>query len=174
MNPIIIFSTVTGNGYKLAVAAAEGMKNYYGPYNIRYADDPRVIEKFDTFVLTYWCNRGTADDDTINLISKLHKKKILMLGSLGAAPDTDHARKVYENVSALASADNVLLGHYLCRGSIDLNRTALRTKIPEGEKGHLSLERFEKQKQSLGHPDGEELANAARFVAEILGAGNEA
>ncbi|HBJ18803.1 MAG TPA: hypothetical protein DDY70_03550, partial [Clostridiales bacterium] len=145
----IIFSTITGNGYKLAAAAAEAVPDHVGPYNIRYITD-EVIDKFDTFVLSYWCNHGTADDDTIDLIARMHGKKLIVIGSLGVATDTAHAAKVTENVIALASEHNTLLGHYLCRGSIDLRRTFARTRIPEGEKGHLSPERFEKQKQSLG------------------------
>ena len=57
----IIFSTITGNAYKLAAAVSEAVPNHVGPYNIRYIND-EVIEKFDTFILSYWCNHGTADD----------------------------------------------------------------------------------------------------------------
>lgn len=49
-----------------------------------------------------------------------------------------------------------------------MRRTFARTGIPKGEKGHLSMERFEKQKQSLGHPDAEELEGARAAVAEFL------
>lgn len=164
----IIFSTITGNAYKLAAAAAEAIPDHVGPYNIRYITD-EVIDKFDTFVLSYWCNHGTADDDTIELIARMHGKKLIVIGTLGVAADTAHAAKVCENVTALASEHNILLGHYLCRGSIDLKRTFARTRIPEGEKGHLSMERFEKQKQSLGHPNREELDGARAAVAAFLG-----
>ncbi len=163
----IIFSTITGNAYKLAAAAAEAVPDHVGPYNIRYITD-EVIDKFDTFVLSYWCNHGTADDDTIDLIARMYGKKLIVIGSLGVATDTAHAAKVCENVTALASEHNTLLGHYLCRGSIDLRRTFARTRIPEGQKGHLSQERFEKQKQSLGHPNAEELEGARAAVAEFL------
>lgn len=163
----IIFSTITGNAYKLAVAAAEAVPDHVGPYNIRYITD-EVIDKFDTFVLSYWCNHGTADDDTIDLIARMHGKKLIVIGSLGVATDTAHAAKVCENVIALASDHNTLLGHYLCRGSIDLRRTFARTRIPEGQKGHLSMERFDKQKESLGHPNADELEAARAAVAEFL------
>lgn len=163
----IIFSTITGNAYKLAAAASEAVPDHVGPYNIRYITD-EVIDKFDTFVLSYWCNHGTADDDTIDLISRMRGKKLIVIGSLGVAVDTAHAAKVCENVIALASEHNTLLGHYLCRGSIDLRRTFARTRIPEGQKGHLSAERFEKQKQSLGHPNADELEGARAAVAEFL------
>lgn len=163
----IIFSTITGNAYRLAAAVADVVPRHVGPYNIRYIND-EVIEKFDTFILSYWCNHGTADDDTIALIRRLHGKNLIVIGTLGVAVTTAHAAKVCENVIALASADNHLLGHYLCQGSVDLNRTFARTRIPEGEKGHLSMERFEKQKLSLGHPNAEELEAARRAVAGFL------
>ena len=41
-------------------------------------------------------------------------------------------------------------------------------RIPEGQKGHLSAERFEKQKLSLGHPDEAELAEAKAAVEAFL------
>lgn len=168
MKTVIIFSTITGNAFKLACAAKEGIENPYGPYNLRYADDERVINAFDTFVLCYWCNHGTADDDTISFINKLSGKNIIMVGSLGVSTDTPHAKNVLERVAALASEKNRLLGNYLCQGSIDLKRTYERTKIPEGEKGHLSMERFERQKLSLGHPNESELALATEAVKNAL------
>ena len=163
----IIFSTITGNGYKLAAAVADVVPDHVGPYNIRYIND-EVIEKFNTFILSYWCNHGTADDDTIALIHRMHGKKLIVIGTLGVARDTKHPADVCAHVESLASEHNTLLGHYLCRGSIDLKRTVARTRIPEGQKGHLSMERFERQKQSLGHPNAEELAEAREAVKEFL------
>ena len=163
----IIFSTITGNAYKLAAAVAEVVPDHVGPYNIRYIND-EVIEKFDTFVLSYWCNHGTADDDTIELIRRMRGKNLIVIGTLGVARDSKHASDVSARVEALASENNRLLGHYLCRGSIDLRRTAARLRIPEGEKGHLSAERFEKQKLSLEHPDETELFEAKAAVEAFL------
>ena len=91
-----------------------------------------------------------------------------IIGTLGAARESAHAQKVCENVENLVRAQNTLAGHFLCRGSIDLARTARRLRIPEGEKGHLSPERFEKQKESLGHPNAEELAQCQMKVKEFL------
>jgi flavodoxin family protein len=163
----IIFSTITGNAFKLASAVSEVVPDYVGPYNIRYVND-EVLEKFDTFILSYWCNHGTADDDTIALIQKMKGKNLIVIGTLGADRASKHAEDVCRNVSALASENNRLLGHFLCRGSVDLKRTARRLAIPEGEKGHLSQERFEKQKLSQGHPDEADLENARAAVKEFL------
>lgn len=164
----VIFSTVTGNAFKLASAVSQEIQEGLGPYNIFYMNNDEVINLFDTFVLVYWCNHATADDETINFISKLKNKKVIILGTLGAAPDSDHGKKVLSNVEALVTKENALLGNFLCRGAIDLNRTRRRMSIPEGEKGHLSAERFEKQKESLNHPNEEDFNNARAFIKEVL------
>lgn len=88
----IIFSTITGNAFRLAEAAAAVTPNHVGPYNIRYVNQ-EVIDLFDTFVLSYWCNHGTADDDTIDLIHRMQGKKIIIIGTLGAARDSAHAQR---------------------------------------------------------------------------------
>lgn len=163
----IIFSTITGNGFKLAEAVAGVVPDHVGPYNIRYITD-EVIEKFDTFILSYWCNHGTADDDTIALIRRMHGKNLIVIGTLGVARDSKHAQDVAKRVEALASEDNRLLGHFLCQGSIDLKRTARKLKIPEGQKGHLTQERFERQKLSQGHPDSVDLQDAREAVKSFL------
>ena len=163
----LIFSTITGNAFKLAAAAAEVVPDHCGPYNIRYITD-EVVDMFDTFIISYWCNHGTADDDTIALLSRMKDKNIIIIDTLGAARDSKHGEDVFRNVNELVSKQNRLVGHYLCRGSIDLKRTARKLRIPEGVKGHLSPERFERQKESLGHPDSAELEGVKTAVAGFL------
>lgn len=159
---VIIFSTITGNAFRLAEAAAEVLPEHAGPYNIRYVND-EVINTFDTFVLAYWCDKGSADPDTIELIGKLHGKRLIIIGSLGVEPDTKHGKDVYARVSALAVENNTLLGHFLCQGAIDLARTG--KKLREGK---ITPERYERQKLSQGHPDAADLENCRASVRAFL------
>ena len=158
----IVFSTITGNGFKLAEAAAQVIPEHCGPYNIRYITD-EVIDMFDAFVLTYWCDKGSADPDTIALLERMHGKKIIIAGSLGADVNTPHYQQVCKNVEALVNKDNILLGHFLCQGSIDLRRTG--KKLREGK---LTPERFEKHKLSQGHPDEKDLSDLREAVKSFL------
>ena len=87
----IVFSTITGNAFRLAETAAQVIPDHVGPYNIRYVNR-EMIDKFDTFVLSYWCNHGTADDDTIALLEHMQGKKIIIIGTLGAARESASAR----------------------------------------------------------------------------------
>ena len=169
--PVILFSTLTGNAFKLACAAADAMPcDYLGPYNIYNYNiiKPNLIEDYDTFIVTYWCDKGSADKETISFIEKCRGKNLIILGTLGVNPESEHGAKVRANVEALASRENNLVAHYLCWGSIDLKRTFEKTKIPEGEKGHLSMERFERQKLSIGHPNGHELFEAGVVVRQAM------
>lgn len=159
---VIIFSTITGNAFKLAEAAASVLPEHAGPYNIHYVND-EVINTFDTFVLAYWCDKGSADPDTIALLRRLHGKRIVVIGSLGVAPDTKHGRDVFARVSALVAENNTLLGHYLCQGAIDLARTG--KKLREGK---ITPEHYARQKLSQGHPNEKELADCRAAVCDFL------
>lgn len=164
----IIYSTITGNAFKLAEAIKDDVKDAVGPYNIRWFDIVKVnLEEVETIILVYWCNRGTCDDDTIDFIKRLKNKKIVILGTLGANMESKHAKDVYERVNDLVKENNILLGHYLCRGAIDLNRTRKKLLLPESERGHLTQERFERQKESLGHPNKLELDMAKEFIRNL-------
>lgn len=159
---VIIFSTITGNAFRLAEAAASVVPDHAGPYNIRYVND-EVIDTFDTFILAYWCDKGSADSDTIELIRRLHGKKLIVIGSLGVEPDTKHGQDVSACVSALASENNTLLGHFLCQGAIDLARTGKKLR-----EGRITPERYERQKLSAGHPDAADLENCRAAVRSFL------
>ncbi|MDR0856140.1 MAG: flavodoxin family protein [Clostridiales bacterium] len=175
----IIFSTVTGNAVKLALAAAEAVPDHIGPYNIRYVTGAgggrgihyvtdAVVNDYDTLILAYWCDLGSADEDTLALIAGLKNKRLILLGTLGAPADGAHAKKVAETVEKIASRDNILLGSYLCRGSIDLHRTESKRKIPEGQKGRLDDAGYARHLQSQGHPDESDLEGARRAVRAAL------
>ena len=159
---VIIFSTITGNAFRLAEAAASVLPEHAGPYNIRYVND-EVIDTFDTFVLAYWCDKGSADPDTIALLRRLHGKRIVVIGSLGVAPDTKHGRDVFARVSALVAENNTLLGHDHCQGAIDLARTG--KKLREGK---ITPEHYARQKLSQGHPNEKELADCRAAVCDFL------
>ena len=169
MNPtvLVVFSTITGNGYKLACAASEALPNFIGPYNIRYITDEMLAE-YDIVLLSYWCDKGTADKDTIDLIHRMQGKKVIIIGTAGVARDSEHAAKVSERVRALVSEENELLGEFLCQGAIDLKRTAKKLLLPEGQRGHMTPERFERQKLSQGHPDAQDLEDTRAAVREAI------
>lgn len=163
----VIFSTVTGNGYKLAEAAASVIDDKAGPYNIRYVTD-EVIDADDTFVITYWCDKGTADGDVVHLIEKMKNKNIILLGTLGADINSPHAKHVCENVEKLVQKSNNLIGHFLCRGSIDLVRSAQKLRLPEGQRGHMTPDRFMNSIRSLYHPNDYDLYEAAAFTVRMM------
>jgi len=168
METPLIFSTITGNAFKLAEAVKPYIPNAIGPYNLHgLRDDCRVQ---DTFVICYWNYRSGVDPDTLDFLNSQKKKRILLLGTMGADPlKNDYYKKVDEKVrEQVEQSGNTMLGHFMCRGAIDLVRTSKKLLLPEGERGHMTPERFEEQKKSLGHPNKEDLDNAIIFVKDIF------
>jgi hypothetical protein len=134
MNIPVIFSTVTGNAAKLAFAACEVLgSEAVGPYNVSYilgGEGTRVdfvtdfvLEHYDTFVFVYWCDKGTADENTCRALCRLKDKNIIMLGALGAESTGDYAQKIKARTALLAQKDNRLTANLLVQCSIDPFRT---------------------------------------------------
>lgn len=167
MEAAIVYSTITGNSKMLADAVYQNIEGCTEPRNIKDVDDT-FLNAYDTFIFCYWCRRGTADTTTIDLLEKISGKKIVMLGTLGAYPDSPHGEKLKERVGELVEKSNCLLGNFICQGKIDPARTEKRLKIPKGEPHYLDEEGYKRHLESRKHPDKNDLHNAVAAVKEAL------
>ncbi len=168
MNIGIVYSTLTGNSKKLADFIFENyQKKCDAPVDIRHLDE-NALKAYDTLILCYWCKRGTADPLTVNLIQKLSGKKLIMIGTLGAYPDSPHGSKLKVNIRELVQTANTLLGNFTCQGKIDPARTEKRLLIPKGEPHHLDEEGYKRHLESRRHPDEADMQNALLSVHKAL------
>jgi len=172
----IIFSTITGNGYKLAHAVKEALADKaVGPYNISYVYDSNQIVKYSDFIdqsdvviLTYWCDYASCDQATINILKRFKNKKVIMLGTMGAPESETYLSRVKGNIKTIVEQQNTLVGNFLCRGAVDLARSNIKRQIPEGERGHLSAERYTRHLESQEYPRLIDLQQAAQYVLKCL------
>lgn len=176
----IIYSTITGNAFRLAYNIKDLVPNYMGPYNISYifSEDPydtfslnrEILKEYDTFILTYWCDRGSCDKPMKKLLKDpyMKNKNIIILGTLGARMESDHAKDVYNNVSNLVKENNNLIGHFLCRGAVDMKRVFRRIRLNKAIPSHDTKDRLEEQKKSLKHPTKKDFKNARKFIKDTL------
>ncbi len=169
MTNAVIYSTLTGNAKKIADAVYGNIPDCTRPQNIMHVDD-RFLEVHDVFVLCYWCNRGTADPLTMGLLKVLKGKKVIMLGTLGAYPDSPHGQSLRSRIKEIAEANNTLLGNFICQGKIDPARTERRLKIPAGQPHHLDEEGYRRHLESRKHPDESDIKRALDTVRIALGA----
>ncbi|MFR8277083.1 MAG: flavodoxin family protein [Desulfovibrio fairfieldensis] len=115
MKSCIIYSSVTGNTRKVAeaLAAASGAPCF----PVREAPDP---DDYDLLALGFWVRLGQADARTQGYMRRVLGKKVFFFGTLGAWPDSPHARRCAEGARALLEeGGNTVLDGFLCQGRVD-------------------------------------------------------
>ncbi|MFW5718442.1 MAG: flavodoxin family protein [Spirochaetota bacterium] len=167
---LIVYSTQTGNTEYLA----RGVHRLLGQgadatsttvADIRDEPDPAP---FDAVLLAFWVNRGTADDQTLAYIDRLSGARVGLLGTLGAYPDSQHARDVEQRVRALVSERNTVLGCFLCQGRIDPRLTERFKSLPADHPHAMTPERVKRHLDASSHPDEHDVANAVSACRRML------
>ena len=133
-NYSIVFSSMTGNTRKLADKIHEILPkescDYFG------TADAQVI-KSELIYIGFWTDKGNADSDTLDFLSKLKNKKIFLFGTAGFGGSDAYFQRILGNVKSAIDSSNTIVGEYMCQG-----------KMPQSVR-----ERYVKMKESPEHPD---------------------
>lgn len=165
MRSLLVYSSKTGNTKKVAKAVFEALPEPKEFFSVEEA--PRANE-FDFVLIGFWVDKGNADEKAANYLKGLKDKKIFLFGTLGAYPDSDHARSCLEKVKDLAQG-NQILGTYLCQGRVDPELIKWMAENLKNDPRHsLTSERKEMLQEAEKHPDDNDLAEAANVVKEVL------
>lgn len=168
---LVTYSSLTGNTKMVAESifeVIEGEKDLVSLNDIATVD----INNYDTFIVGYWVDKGSADGRAKRFFKQLSGKKVIPFGTLGADPDSDHGRKVHERVAKLCEG-NTVLGSYLCRGKIDPKLVEKMGKFPLKLVHPLTPERLKRIEDAKPHPTKEDLVEAQEYFKKILAAENE-
>jgi flavodoxin len=115
MKSLVIYSSQTGNTKKIAEAIFESLPE---PKAIHAVEEKPSPDEFDFIAMGFWVDRGTADAKAQLYMKTLKGKKIGIFGTLGAYPDSDHARKCLDKVMKMLKG-NEIIGSFLIQGKID-------------------------------------------------------
>ncbi|MCL1991865.1 MAG: flavodoxin family protein [Spirochaetes bacterium] len=165
---LVTYSSKTGNTRKLAAAiyqrfSANGIEARIAP--VEEAPQPQEGE---VIFAGYWVDKGTADQKFLDYIAGLKGRKIGLFGTLGAYPDSEHARDCAEKLEALVRENNVCLGTFLCQGKIDPALSEMFKKFPPGHPHFMDAERIKRHEDAAKHPDAADLEAAAESCAAML------
>ncbi len=117
MKILMFYSSKTGNTEKLCLGVADALKAEHD-IDVKKAKEKFDSEDYDLVIAGFWVDKGTANREALKKIKKIKNKKLLFLGTMGAAPDSDHGRDVVENVAKLVDESNQYLGVFLARGLV--------------------------------------------------------
>lgn len=165
MKTALIYSSLTGNTRKLAEAVLEVMPFGTPMYPVNAAPEP---EPFDLLALGFWVDKGGPDSDSAAYMARLRHKTLILFGTLGAGPESEHGRQVLRRTEALLRG-NRILGGFLCQGRIDPGVLKRMLHMAAGNRHRaMTPERMARIKQAQTHPDARDLHNAREAVRGML------
>jgi len=163
MKSLIVYSSRTGNTRKVAEAIFELWPE---PKEIHPVETAPPPDGFDFIAMGFWVNEGNADQKARIYMQSLSGKKIALFGTLGAYPDSDHARNTLEKIKT-ELAGNDILGGFMCQGRVDPDVADKIKKIaPEPVSGEPR--KRNRIIEAEYHPDEKDLANARIAFSAVL------
>lgn len=164
MKCLVVYSSRTGNTKKLAEAVASALPGC----DLCAVESAPSGEGYDLVAVGYWVDRGRPDARSSAYLQRLRGANVALFGTLGAWPDSDHARECAAAGEALAKASghgNTVLGTFLCQGKIDPKVIDFMKK-KFSETHPMTPERLARIKEAEKHPDEEDCRRAQeRFRA---------
>ena len=161
MKTLIVYSSKTGNTRKIAEAIFEVLPEAKEIFSVEDAPSPDL---YDFIATGFWVNRGTADEKAQQYMKRIKGKKVGVFGTLGAYPNSMHAREALSSVRELLDG-NDLLGEFICQGKIDPN---LLDKMPKNGVHAMTPERKVRIEEAEKHPNETDCRYAQNAFREML------
>lgn len=163
MKKLVVYSSATGNTKKVADAIGEEI----GADEVLSYETVKEWESYDFIAVGFYNTRGFAEDKMQEFMGKIKNKKVGVFATLGAYPDSDHAKDTLKKARELMEANqNEVMCEFICQGAIDpkLIQRMRKMAAEQGDKAHhpITPEREERWKKASTHPDKEDLANAKK------------
>lgn len=166
MKSLVVYSSRTGNTKKIAEAIFETLSE---PKAIHSVEENPSPDEFDFIAMGFWVDRGNADVKARRYMKTLKGKKIGIFGTLGAYPDSDHARGCIEKVMKILKGNNIL-GSFLSQGKINpsvLKYMEMMTRIKHC-RHPIAAERWNSIKEARKHPSEQDCLNAKNAFEAML------
>ncbi|MDY0391712.1 MAG: flavodoxin family protein [Desulfobulbus oligotrophicus] len=165
MKTLIVYSSRTGNTRMIAEAVHSVAPADAELFVVADAPDPA---DYDLLALGFWVDKGEPDRAMTDYMGRVQGKSVALFGTLGAWPDSDHARESMQKAVDRVPGSKVL-GTFICQGKIDPKVLAAMAKMPEAAKHHaMTAERKARIAEAAKHPDENDCAAARKFFTEVL------
>lgn len=161
MKKILIYSSNTGNTKKVI----ENCHKVLNDFELTSVDNVKELSKYDIIIFGTWIDKGTADQKILNILPLISNKKVGYIATLGAYPDSEHAKKCLRNIDQLVIDNgNELLGNFICQGAIDPKLIEKMKTFPESHPHYPDEARLKRWEDAKSHPDQTDLENAQKSV----------
>jgi flavodoxin len=169
MKTAIIYSSLTGNTKLLAEKIYES-----SPGNTVLIDINSRFEQneYEKIIFGFWVDRGSADKKTLSVIETISNKKIGFFATLGAYPDSEHAKKVIENVKKeFEKNNNEVSATFICQGKVSESLKEKMKSFPKEHPHYPDEARLKRWAEADLHPNENDFCNA-KSIFELFIKGN--
>ena len=165
MKTLIVYSSLTGNTKMVAEAMFAAAPAGAEIYSV---GDAPAAEGYDLVAVGFWVDRGSADKNAAKYLLALRNQKVALFGTLGAYPDSDHARDCMARAAMLLDSGNTLAGTFICQGKIAAKLRESFKNLPPDHPHAMTPERIARHEEAGKHPNEEDLAKAQEFFHKVL------
>lgn len=167
MKVLVAYSSRTGNTRMVAEAIHGIMPPDAVIAPVEQAPDPA---DFDFVAMGYWVDKGVPDDLAKGFMARISNKKVGLFGTLGAWPDSDHAKDcMAEAVKLVEENGNSVACQFICMGKVDPRLIEAMQKMPEAANRHaMTPERKARLEEGAKHPDDNDLERARMVFSSAL------
>ena len=161
MKILIVYSSITGNTRKVAETIFDILPESKELFSVEDAPSPDL---YDFIAVGFWVNRGMADEKAQEYMKRIKGKKVGVFATLGAYPNSSHAREVLNWAREILDGNNVL-GEFICQGKIDPD---ILDKMPKDGVHAMTLERKTRIEEAKKHPNETDCRYAQNAFREML------
>lgn len=162
----ILYSSKTGNTELLAKAIQETLPNEDCDY---FGSILENISESSLLFIGFLTDKGTADNESLTLLSKLRNRKIFLFGTAGFGGSDAYFKAILEKVKASIDQNNTVIGEYRCQGKRPASVKERYLKRKERLDVPKNLDRmianFDK---ASSHPDNRDLDSLKKLVTDIF------
>ena len=158
MKALVVYSSRTGNTRKIAEAIAAVLPGC----EIHPVESAPAPEGYDLVAVGYWVDKGMPDAKARAYLENLRGVRAALFGTLGAWPDSEHARDCIRKSEALLKEPergNTVMGSFICQGKVDPRVVEMMNKVA-ADVHPMTPERKARLEEAARHPDDTDRARA--------------
>ena len=161
MKALVVYSSRTGNTRKIAEAIAAVLPGC----EIHPVESAPAPEGYDLVAVGYWVDKGMPDAKARAYLENLRGVRAALFGTLGAWPDSEHARDCIRKSEALLKEPergNTVMGSFICQGKVDPRVVEMMNKVA-ADVHPMTPERKARLEEAARHPDDTDRARAKEY-----------
>ena len=162
---LVVYSSMTGNTKKIAEAIFQVLPKGSEIFSVEEAPP---ADNYEKVAIGYWADKGTADKKAMEYLNKVTDAQVFIFATLGAYPDSEHARNVLARGAALLGEGCTVLGDFICQGKLSEELMARAKQRPAGHPHAPTPERIQRWLDASTHPDEQDCSNVQATVKKVL------